>query len=109
MIRKGWNQSELARQAALHTEGGKFGRDVVSGYLRGRNLPGPSHLQALAMALSVAREDLLPHGRLPTAASFSAPPVEVKEAEEGMAYVKINKKVRWETALKIQQVLLEDR
>jgi transcriptional regulator with XRE-family HTH domain len=37
--RKGWNQSELARQAALHVKDGKFGRALVSGYERTRSRP----------------------------------------------------------------------
>ena len=108
MNRKGWNQSEVARQAGLHMPSGKMGRDVVSGYLRGRNLPGPPRLQTLSKALGVSREELLPHGRLPMASGTNAPALDVRAAGGGTAYIQVNQTVRMETALKIQQALFED-
>jgi hypothetical protein len=35
IVEKGWNQSEMARQSALHMPDKTFGRDLISGYLRG--------------------------------------------------------------------------
>jgi transcriptional regulator with XRE-family HTH domain len=108
MTRKGWNQSELARHAALHTDDKTFGRDLVSGYLRGRCLPGPPHLHALSTALGVSREELLPHGRLPTASGSNAPPLDLRAADNGMAYLRVNQVVRMETALEIVRLLAAD-
>jgi transcriptional regulator with XRE-family HTH domain len=53
MRERGWTQSELARRA-------RIGRDNVSGYIRGKNLPGPAILNRLAAALSVGPEELIP-------------------------------------------------
>jgi transcriptional regulator with XRE-family HTH domain len=44
-MRKHWNQSELARQAAPHSNDGIFGRALVSSYERGRMFPNPLHLK----------------------------------------------------------------
>lgn len=57
---RGWNQSELARQAARHMPEGKdFGRDCVSGYICGDNVPQPVRLKALCAALGCEPKDLL--------------------------------------------------
>lgn len=48
----GWNQSELGRRAGI-------GRDNVSGYVRGKNLPNSHHLEKLAAALRVQPSYLL--------------------------------------------------
>jgi len=53
MLKKGWNQSELARRADM-------GRDNVSGYIRGKNIPNSKHLKKLAEALDVQPDDLYP-------------------------------------------------
>lgn len=53
MRERGWTQSELARRA-------RIGRDNVSGYIRGKNLPGPAILNRLAVALAVGPEELIP-------------------------------------------------
>jgi transcriptional regulator with XRE-family HTH domain len=53
MRERGWTQSELARRA-------RIGRDNVSGYIRGKNLPGPAILNRLAAALAVGPEQLIP-------------------------------------------------
>lgn len=60
MNERGWNQSDLARQAALHTPDGSFGRDNISGYVRGLRLPRGEHLDAIAKALGCSRADLVP-------------------------------------------------
>jgi transcriptional regulator with XRE-family HTH domain len=53
MLKKGWNQSELARRADM-------GRDNVSGYIRGKNTPNSKHLQRLSDALGVTPDELFP-------------------------------------------------
>jgi transcriptional regulator with XRE-family HTH domain len=59
-VKKGWNQSETARNAALHMPDKKFGRDNVSKYEMGKHLPTPLQLNALAKALGVAPDALVP-------------------------------------------------
>lgn len=59
-IKKGWNQSELARQAALHMPDGRFGRDSISKYEKATHLPYPVQLDALAKALGIPPAELLP-------------------------------------------------
>src|SRR5690349_15157362 len=54
MMRKGWHQSELARRSGLN-------RDSISTYVNGTSLPTPVKLQALAKALEVEPNDLLPN------------------------------------------------
>ena len=46
MLERGWHQSELARQSGLP-------RDSISVYVRGKSLPTPTSLQALARAFGV--------------------------------------------------------
>lgn len=104
MLRKGWNQSELARQAGLHMPSGKMGRDVVSGYLRGRNLPGPPHRKAICAALGISSEDL-GHTILPTATGANAPPLLVTSAGDGYSWVRINMTLPADVGLRIQQLV----
>lgn len=59
-IKKGWNQSELARQAALHMPDGRFGRDSIPKYEKATHLPYPVQLDALAKALGIPPAELLP-------------------------------------------------
>jgi ribosome-binding protein aMBF1 (putative translation factor) len=56
-MRKGWNQSELARNAAKHVDDGVFGRALVSSYERARMFPNPFHLKALSATLGVQPDD----------------------------------------------------
>lgn len=75
MAEKGWNQSELARQASRWlprpTKGQKqgivVGRDLISNYIRGETLPRPPILVALAKALDCTETDLLAPRSVPSA------------------------------------------
>lgn len=53
LTRKGWSQSELARQAGL-------GRDLVSDYLNAKSLPSELNASRLAAAIGVSLSDLMP-------------------------------------------------
>lgn len=107
MIERGWNQSEVARQAALHMPDGKFGRDSVSGYVRARSLPGPIHLEALSKAFKVPPDELLPSRGMPSG-SDHVPPLDVRDTGKGKAWLRVNQVVEWEKALKILAILKED-
>jgi transcriptional regulator with XRE-family HTH domain len=70
MIQLGWNQSELSRRATAHlprptkgqAQGYTLGRDRISSYIRGKYLPRPEGLEAIAKALQCKPGDLLPSG-----------------------------------------------
>lgn len=74
MNEMGWNQTELARRASEHlpraakgqVQGHSIGRDQVSSYIRGKYLPRPHVLAALAKALSCEQADLLPPEMVPS-------------------------------------------
>lgn len=108
MVAKGLRQSDLARAAALHMpEDNKMGRDSISLYIRGRNLPSPTYLSALAKALDRKPEDLMPTRGLPTAQEIS-PAMDVREMSDGNVWLRINQAVPWGTAIKIMSLLKID-
>jgi transcriptional regulator with XRE-family HTH domain len=100
MIDAGWNQSELARRSG-------FGRDNISAYIRGISLPGPLHLNALANALSIKPDALMPSNAMPSVDQV-IPALDVRDVGKGLAWLRINQAVEWETALKIMQMLKSD-
>jgi len=74
MIQLGWNQSELSRRATEclprtakgQVQGHTLGRDRISSYIRGKYLPRPEGLEAIAKALQCKPVDLLPPGGVPS-------------------------------------------
>ena len=101
---KGWNQSELARQAAPHMKSHKFNRDLISSYCRGRSLPTPVHLHAMAKALGVVPQDILPLRSYPEIDGDN-PPWDLKNLGDGTAWLKINQNVPLALALKIVDMI----
>lgn len=103
---RGWNQTDLARSASKHLPADKeMGRDNVSNYVRGKVIPSPTSLQAIAKALGCKPKDLLPERAARTAEAV-APPLSVTDAgEEGMVWLRVNQRVAWPVALKIIQAL----
>lgn len=99
MIRKGWNQSELARRARL-------GRDSISTYVRGVSFPDPKNLQALCEALDVSREELLPNA-VESAMDREHPAFEIKQAhgDPSKVWLRVNRMVSAETAAQIFALL----
>jgi transcriptional regulator with XRE-family HTH domain len=106
MVKKGWNQSELARQAKIHLTEGRLERDNISHWIRGKNLPGPANLHALAEALGVSPADLLPSRGIPSAAD-KAPPLDMRDLGDGNVWLKVNQAVDRRTALRIMNLLME--
>lgn len=100
MLDRGWNQSELARRAHL-------GRDAVSTYVRGRSFPEPRSLKALADALSVTTEDLLPNSVTMAMDADTAPMLEIKQAagHPEKVFIRINRMVSLEQAAAIFNVI----
>ncbi len=108
MIRKGWNQSELARRAQPHMKGKRLERDNISTYIRGNALPDPARLNALCQSLGIAPEDLLPSRGIPSAAD-KAPSFDVRDLQDGNVWLRVNQAVPWDVALKIMVLLKEMR
>lgn len=105
MRKKGWNQSELARQADKHMPAGKqFGRDSVSNYVRGHNFPTPINLEALCKALDTKPEDLIP-AQMFLRAKEDMPPLDVRGLGDGSAWLRVNQRVTMDVALKILELL----
>jgi hypothetical protein len=108
MAAKGWNQSDLAREATKFMPPGKaVNRDNVSVYVNMRTLPGRERLEAMAKALSVAPTDLLPNSIRP-APKAAVPTREVKDLGGGRVWFRVNQEVSWPTAIKILQMLEEE-
>lgn len=106
MVRKGWNQSELARRAQEHLKEGRIERDNVSHWIRGVSIPLPAKLQALCSALGVQPEELLPTA--PTATQ-KAPPFDVRQLEDGNVWVRLNQAMSFDQAMRIMQIVNEQR
>lgn len=103
IVNKGWTQSELARQANLT-------RNAVSTYVTARTLPTPSNLDALAKALGVAAEELLPPVAEALAPAVSAiETCSFREVEGGQARLQVNKIVSMDTALEVIRLVNSDK
>lgn len=110
MVLKGWNQSELAKEAEKHApDGVRMGRDKISNYIRGKNLPSPLHLQVLCETLGCTPEDLVPTRGVPEAGEnipvSELPAFDVGMTPENMAWLRINQVVEWPIAMQIMQLL----
>lgn len=102
MLAKGWHQSELARQSGLP-------RDRISTYVRGQTMPTPANVQALARALGVEAEAILPN-HLMSAIDEDNPALEIKASPgaPGLAWLRVNRLVTLATAVRIADLLEND-
>lgn len=101
---RGWNQSELARQAS-RIGGFNVGRDAISTYIRGRSLPEPRTLTALAKALGTSPESLIPHGRH-AVMTADEPMFQISmTADPGMVWMRMNLKLTFEQARQIMELV----
>jgi len=99
---RGWNQSDLARQAGL-------GRDKISVYITGKAFPTPASLKAIADALHVKPEELLPnHFESAIDADNPAFEMKVSNAAPNTAWLRVNRLVSMVTAVKIAELLQND-
>ena len=111
--RKGWSQARTVEQARRFLDAGeRLGPAHLSHYLNARAIPQMSYLRALAQALEVSEQELLsgiPGGMtitvddLPPAELHAA--TEVRDAENGEAWLKLNERVPWETAIEILRLV----
>jgi transcriptional regulator with XRE-family HTH domain len=105
LVEKGWNQSELARRAAAYMpDGGRFGRDNVSNYVRALVLPNPAQLNALCKALGKQPSEILPMRGVPSV-SGKLPEFEMRDVGKGKAWLRINQQVDFDVALQIAGLL----
>lgn len=102
MVRKGWNQSELAEKAGLT-------RNAISTYIRGVNYPSPDSVEKLAAALGLEPEEVFANDAISTVAADQATlEIKMSEADPTRSYLRVNRLVRSETAAAIYKMLTED-
>jgi transcriptional regulator with XRE-family HTH domain len=115
MIALGWNQSELSRRATEHlpkpakgqAQGHSLGRDRISSYIRGKYLPRPEALEAIAKALGCKPSDLLPPETVPSVAE-EGPLLEMRSIDGQRVALRINRVVSMATATKIFALLEQE-
>ncbi len=115
MIALGWNQSELSRRATEHlpkpakgqVQGHSLGRDRISSYIRGKYLPRPEALEAIAKALKCKPEDLLPSDFVPSVVE-EGPLMEMRSLDNHRVAIRINRVVSQQTALAIMTLLAKE-
>jgi transcriptional regulator with XRE-family HTH domain len=99
MLEKGWTGAELAREATKHApKGTELGRHLISAYSRAANEPTDINLKAIAAALGVKPEDLLPP--LPGEGE-SAQYATATSTLDGKTRLVVDAEVDAETALKV--------
>lgn len=109
MNRKGWNQAETARRAQLFMpEGETIALHNINSYIRGRSIPQPQYLEALAKAFGVEPVEILP-SRLFSAAGRAMerdrPGIPQMTVDEHGVLLNINQRVSPEVAMKVMQLL----
>jgi len=103
---KGWTQSELARRMAPLLKESRIGRDNISKYVRGKVLPLPPALEAMAKVLGVESKDLLPT-RATQGTADELSPLDVRDIGAGRAWLQVNQAVDWDVALDVMKRLRE--
>lgn len=101
MLRKGWNQSELARRSGLQ-------RNAISTYKRGLNYPTPSSLHSLAKALGMAPDDLLPGYDDVAHVERQTLDIKVSADRPNEAWLKVDRRVSLKTAVAVADILNSD-
>ena len=108
MIDKGMTQSDLMRAAnKLLPVGHSISRDSISKYIRGRNMPNPVYTTAIARALGIKADELLPSRGplLREGASEAMAPFKMTEQGDGNVWVSINMAMPWATALEVMKLV----
>ena len=108
MRAKNWNPSDLARAAfgTLRDRGGNIvprRQDSISFYLQGKALPNIESRNALAEALGVSNEELLPDAALDKTDSSTL--LEISEGPEGTMRIRVDQFVSPEQAIEIWRIL----
>jgi transcriptional regulator with XRE-family HTH domain len=113
--RKGWSQAQTLREARRFLEAGeKLASAHLSHYVHGRVIPGMTYLLALSRALEVSVQDLLGGSGLRLVDKSVASQqreadahhsAQVRDADQGEAWLTIDERVPWQTAVKILELL----
>ncbi len=112
MMALGWNQSELARRvterlpkaAKGQVQGHDMGRSRISNYIRGKYLPRPDALAAIAAALQCQPEDLLPAAGVPSVIA-EGPLMEIKSLDGQRVAIRLNRVISQKTTVAIMNLL----
>ena len=104
---KGWTQAELARRMAPLLKESRVGRDNISKYVRGKVLPLPPHLEAMAKALGIESRELLT-SRGTQSGNDELAPHAMRSVGEGRVWLQINQTMQLTTALKLFQILKDE-
>src|ERR1700694_3087008 len=115
MIELGWNQTELSRRVTAslpkpsegQVQGRSVGRDRISSYIRGKYLPRPDALDAIAKTLKCKPSDLLPPGGVPSVVE-DAPQAEFKLLDGNRCGIRLNLGVSQRTATAIMNLLNQE-
>jgi transcriptional regulator with XRE-family HTH domain len=112
MLSKEMNQSDLARAAFGSIENGDGRtvarrRDSISSYIRGLAWPDRKSQLALAKALGIPTEELVPNSLVNEIDRGTAPPLCIQEilGQPGKAWLQINRIISLETAVKVLQLI----
>lgn len=110
LIRKGWNQSDLARFASAKVPGkGKekrtIGRDLIGLYIRAAAFPNPIYLQAIADALGVPTDQLVPAQNVLPARDDELTPFSFRQLDAERMHIRLNRTVSTKTANAIFDLL----
>jgi transcriptional regulator with XRE-family HTH domain len=117
---KGWTAGQAAREAQRLVPDRTIGSAHLSHWLNGRVIPSPVYLQALSHALEVSPEELLGEENsksapaastngaarhTPLPAHRSSGLVEVRDLDDGNAWMEIRQGVPWPLAIEILKLL----
>lgn len=108
LVQKGMSQTAVARAAAQYTPDKQFGRDLISSYISGRYVPSPINLEALARALDVRAEELLPQANNLPRRGETTPPLDIRVLGDNRASLRVNQIVSLNVALKVAQLINDD-
>ena len=99
LYEKGWKQADLAEKAGI-------GRDSISLYIRGKNLPGASNLKSIAAALDMTIQELAPEVASATRVRTNeGPQQQMRQLDDGRWEVTVNRFVDQDTMMKIMNAL----
>lgn len=101
---KGWSQADLTRELAKFMDEPPH-RSLVSNYIRQKSLPQPEKLHALAKALGMKPNELLPTNIDNEAVAQQSAAADLRDIGGGKVWLRINQAVTWASALKILEVL----
>jgi transcriptional regulator with XRE-family HTH domain len=105
---RGWTQSELARRMAPLLKESRIGRDNISKYVRGKVLPLPHALEAMAKILGMDSKDLLP-SRATRAVSDGLSPLDIRDIGGDQYWVQINQALDADVAIEIVRLIRQGK